>query len=484
MLRIEQFDEVHCKLKGDRGYLLEISEFFTFYAENYKFSPKYRERIWDGKIRLLNVSNGLIYKGLIPMIIQFCENKKIGIELDDNLFSDEELIDEDFVYKFYKKIEGPFIPHDEQVEAFVDCINSKRNISILPTSNGKSYLLYGLSRYYIEKKKRILIVAHRAGLVDQLIEDNFKNEYDKNKNSFTSHTIFSGKEKNSKAQIVASTWQSIKNKQPKWFEQFDVIMADEVHRWDAKICASLLKKCKKIKYRHGFTGTIKDIETHKLTLEGLFGPAKRLATTKQLIDKGIVARPKINAILLNYPERFNRMIAKNKVDWKDEFSIISESKKRLKFLGRLIETLDGNIIVAFRNREHGNAIYQCFTNKERFYIDGSISVERRSEYQKWMGTGNNIVGVVSMGTFSEGINIPRINHVIIAAPMKSEIQVPQLIGRGLRLAEGKDTVKIHDIIDNMKYKKRDNYALKHGKQRLALYEREEFEVEYHSYDLK
>ena len=50
---ISKNDEVDIIVKSDdSGIIMELSEFFTFYVPGYKFVPSYRNKMWDGKIRL------------------------------------------------------------------------------------------------------------------------------------------------------------------------------------------------------------------------------------------------------------------------------------------------------------------------------------------------------------------------------------------------------------------------------------------------
>ena len=52
---VSKKDEVHIIVKpNDSGIIMELSEFFTFYVPGYKFVPSYRNKLWDGKIRLYN----------------------------------------------------------------------------------------------------------------------------------------------------------------------------------------------------------------------------------------------------------------------------------------------------------------------------------------------------------------------------------------------------------------------------------------------
>ena len=47
-----KINEVYMRIDADGGVRQELSDFFSYYANNYKFHPKFKARVWDGKIRL------------------------------------------------------------------------------------------------------------------------------------------------------------------------------------------------------------------------------------------------------------------------------------------------------------------------------------------------------------------------------------------------------------------------------------------------
>jgi len=55
---IEKVNEIHIRVHADPGIKMEMSGYFEFYVPGYKFMPSYRNRVWDGKIRLLNTMTG------------------------------------------------------------------------------------------------------------------------------------------------------------------------------------------------------------------------------------------------------------------------------------------------------------------------------------------------------------------------------------------------------------------------------------------
>ena len=93
---------------------------------------------------------------------------------------------------------------------------------------------------------------------------------------------------------------------------------------------------------------------------------------------------------------------------------------------------------------------------------------------------NSSVILASYGTFSTGVNIKRIDNIVFASPSKSRIRNLQSIGRGLRKTDGKDSMRLFDISDDLQC---DNYTLEHLKERINIYNEENFPYELKQFDL-
>ena len=79
-LIIEKKNEVYITVDCDPNmFRRELSEFFTFYVPGYKFMPAFRNRMWDGKIRLFSQKTKEIYFGLFPYIRAFAEEREYHI---------------------------------------------------------------------------------------------------------------------------------------------------------------------------------------------------------------------------------------------------------------------------------------------------------------------------------------------------------------------------------------------------------------------
>jgi superfamily II DNA or RNA helicase len=117
-------------------------------------------------------------------------------------------------------------------------------------------------------------------------------------------------------------------------------------------------------------------------------------------------------------------------------------------------------------------------------VHGDTDTNDREEIRRIMEIENDAIIVASFGTFSTGINIRNLHNIIFAMPTKSSIRTLQSIGRGLRQAEGKEIAILYDIADDMRYKKRMNYTLKHFIERTKIYMEEQFPFKIYKIGLK
>ena len=85
-MRISKKNEVYLKLEDlQPSEQQELAEYFTFEVPGAKFMPMYRNRIWDGKIRLFSPASGEIYVGLLDYVKDYCDNNNISYILEENV---------------------------------------------------------------------------------------------------------------------------------------------------------------------------------------------------------------------------------------------------------------------------------------------------------------------------------------------------------------------------------------------------------------
>ena len=479
VLRVKKLDEAYIKVYCEPGLAGELSDYFTFDVPGAKFMPAYRNKVWDGKIRLYNHMSQTIYTGLLPYVERFARERKYEIEYE----SDFGLVEFSLVEaeEFAKTIGLTIEPRDYQIKALAHAVRNNRAILLSPTGSGKSLIIYMLLRYY---DARTLIIVPTTSLVSQLASDFVDYGYGGRESI---HCVFSGQDKQSDKKITISTWQSIYKLPQSYFEQYDVIVGDEAHLFKSKSLVSIMTKLGACKYRFGFTGTLDGTQTHRLVLEGLFGAAKQITTTSDLIEQKHLADFSIKAILLRYPEDTRKLI--KTFDYKDEIDWIVTNPQRNKFIKNLALSLKGNTLLLFQFVEkHGKILHEMLQesagSRKIFFVHGGVDGDEREEIRGIVEKEPDAIIVASYGTFSTGVNIRNLHNIIFSSPSKSRVRNLQSIGRGLRKSETKDSSVLYDIADDLCYLKNRNHTYTHFLERLKIYHEEKFPYKIYKIDLK
>lgn len=463
-------NETYVHLKCPQGISYELREAFTFEVPGARFTPAFKNFGWDGKIRLYDIRYNRIYKGLVPDVIQWLENNGYGYVYSGA--NDEFSVAEAEAFISTLNLPEKTTPRDYQINAFVHAIRNRRALEISPTASGKSLIIYLIIRYLLSKglDKGIIIVPN-VNLVNQMYGD-FQ-DYGWNVEDFC-HKIYQGKDKQSPKPIIISTWQSIYNNEDLYFKQFQAIIGDEVHTFQASSLKSIMERATNAIYRIGVTGTLSGSTTHELVLKGLFGPVHKVITTAELMEQGHLAQLTIKCILLKHD------IKSPIKELDEEIAYLETHPARNRFIKNLALSLKGNTLVMFRHIEHGKTLYESINKEAKgrkvFFIYGKVDAEIREDIRKIIETEVDAIVVASAGTYTLGVNIKNLHSVIRAAPYKSKIQNLQTIGRTLRTSDTKNSATLFDIADDLRGKrKKENFTLKHFAARLVIYAEEKFQ---------
>tara|TARA_B100000131_G_scaffold192991_1_gene185504 strand:+ start:302 stop:1768 length:1467 start_codon:yes stop_codon:yes gene_type:complete len=481
---IEKKNEVFLKVNAEPHVFMELSDHFTFDVEGAKFMPQYRNKYWDGKIRLFSTSNGQIYVGLLDKIIAFCKKHDYSYGFENNdYYGTPYEVNEGISYEGVKDYMSAICNHSPrkyQIEGVYDALRHNRKLLISPTASGKSLMIYTLVRYYVDKGEKILLVVPTTSLVEQMYKD-FQ-DYGWNAESYC-HRIYAGKEKTNEYPVTITTWQSVYKLERSFFKDYSVAIGDEAHLFKSKSLISIMTKLADAKYRYGFTGTLDGSQTHKWVLEGLFGPSYKVTKTDELIRQGHLAQLDIQCLVLKHPpQKFET--------YQDEIEYLITHEQRNNFIKNLTLDLKGNTLVLFSRVEaHGAVLYEKInTNKKDdrrvFFVHGGVDTEERELVREITERENNAIIVASYGTFSTGINIRNLHNIIFASPSKSRVRNLQSIGRVLRKGANKIKAILYDIADDCTKNSKRNYTLNHLIERIKIYNEENFNYEIITIQLK
>ena len=484
-MQIEKKNEVYLILKDlEPSTSQELSSFFTFEVPGAKFMPMYRNRMWDGKIRLFSPGSGEIYVGLLPYIKKFCDRNNVDYIIGEGVEDDRDVVREvvkGFVKSLKPKSKGKSLKiRDYQIDAVYHAIARNRALLVSPTASGKSLIIYALVRYYHMMGLKTLILVPTTSLVEQMYTD-FE-DYGWSSGTYC-QKIYQGHDRKVTRDVVISTWQSIYKMPKKYFEQFGCIIGDEAHLFKAKSLTGIMTKLHQCKYRFGLTGTLDGTQTHQLVLEGLFGAVENIITTKKLIDSKTLADLKIKCIILKHSN------IREKMAYAEELQYLVGNENRNKFIQDLLLHIDGNTLCLFQLVEkHGQILYDqvkdAVKDRKVFFVYGGTNARTREDIRSIVEKEKKSIIIASYGTFSTGINIRNINNIVLASPSKSKIRVLQSIGRGLRLSESKSSILVFDIADDMTYKRVRNFTLIHFMERINIYAEQQFVYEISKVNLK
>jgi superfamily II DNA or RNA helicase len=493
MITIEKINNVHLRIYCDDGIAQELSEFFTFEVPGARFTPAFRAKIWDGKIRMYDLHRKTLYVGLLKYVQDFADRNEYEIKYLNDVVTTTDISTSDVKeYAEWLNLHGrgqPIEIRDYQLDAIHQALTTERTVLLSPTASGKSLIIYTTMRHHLEEGRKCILVVPTTSLVEQMYAD-FKDYSSENGWKVDRHCqkLYSGFPKEFDSDVLITTWQSIYKQPTAWFNQFDVIFGDEAHQFKAKSLSTIMDKMTNVRYRIGTTGTIDNKKVHKLVLEGMFGPIYKVITTKELMEQGSVADLKIKCLVMKYDEITRKI--RNKNQYADEMDFIVTHDKRNKFIRNLAINCEGNTLVLFQYVEkHGKPLYEMIKskvhdNRKVFFIYGGTDVEAREAARSLTDKETDAIILASFGVFSTGINIPSIENVIFASPSKSKIRNLQSIGRGLRLKEGKTHCNLFDIADDLHWKSWKNHTLRHLQDRVQIYAEEKFSYKIIEVDLE
>lgn len=490
---------------------MERSALFSYFKKKSKaaaFNVMVDRGLWDGLDHFIT-KNGRIKIGLWKELLSFSE--KHGIDCD--IPGLEGILNTSLKKETYLKwvenlLSGvvdergePIMARDYQIEGAYRAIKYRFCTQELATSAGKTLIFYLYNSFLrdggrITPSEKSLIIVPNVSLVGQTAE---KFElYSVGKRSWSICVIGGNdrfdQETFDRAEVVISTYQSLQNLPKEIFESFSVINIDECHKSRGNVIRQIINSCKNWKYRLGLSGTVKLEEEFSdyFRVQESVGPLVMVLPATHLIEKGYSPNVQVNILDLEYDpndeylKRYWDLKANGLSMYKSpkdfgremlniERGFIFESQARLDAINHLVQRLGQNTLILFSDikNEYGKRIQQRLLewNPDVFYIDGEVKSDDRDRFKAAMESKDGVVIVASFGTFSTGIDLKRVYHIVFAESTKAEITIRQSIGRGMRKLAEKTKVVIWDLVDRL-----DGYTVKHGKRREEIYREQGFPI--------
>ncbi|MDQ7917195.1 DUF3427 domain-containing protein [Mesonia sp. MT50] len=449
-LKISTRDNTHSK-----GYIFKKKEHYNLIvgSSNLTSSALTVNKEWNLKV------SGLHSSGIVENVLkEFHNDFDRAISVTDEfiaayqtIYDNERLFRKQAKKELTSSEEVEIIPNSMQVDALKNLTelrlkHKNKALIISATGTGKTYL----SAFDVKSfnPKKLLFVVHRLNIAEDALET-FKDIFKDKK----TYGVYSGNRKELEADFVFSTVQTISREDHLLNfdkDEFDYIIIDESHRSGADSYLRLMEYFTP-KFLLGMTATPErtdgndifslfdhniayEIRLNRAMEEDMLSEFHYFGITDLMVDNEIIEDIR-DFRLLTSDERVNRIIEKAKLYGSDN-------------------GITRGLVFCSRNEESKNLSLKF---NERGFKTISLSgesseTERKKAISRLESTDNNerIDYIFTVDIFNEGIDIPKINQILMIRPTDSAIVFVQQLGRGLRKANGKDFLTVVDFIGNHK----------------------------------
>ena len=470
-----QYDPKRKEVRIVSDFLPSIKEHFSVKSPAARFNRF--QRFMPQRIYAITPA-GYCGVGLVPGIIEFLNNQNIPFEIKVNqeyndIIQKTHILEPDR----FKTLSSEFKLRDYQETAVSKALDNGYGVVELATGGGKTLIIANLvyaTLHQVEPTEKILIVVPDLGLVSQTFKDftsyNFPMEI---VSRWTGNTEL---DPNARVIIANMGILQSKNSDITWFNKVGLLVVDECHklRRGNKVC-KLIDKIPTLR-RIGFTGTLPENNIDTWNINNFIGPVIFKKTTTELREAAggeYIANAQCLAIKLNYDFKPDYTAVSSAQRYLLELDYIHNSKFRNKVIRQLAYNFKNNCLILIDHIAHGDNLYNelsTLTDKQVYFIQGSVEVEERRRVQEIMEQHNNVVCIAISKIFSTGISIKNIHYIVFAAGGKSKIKTLQSIGRGLRVHENKDILTLVDIVDDL------IYGIKHYDKRKEFYDLEKIKI--------
>lgn len=248
----------------------------------------------------------------------------------------------------------------------------------------------------------------------------------------------------------------------KFVSEARIVVIDEAHHAAANTYVDLLKRVYNAEYIIGMSGTPHREDNTELLIESVLGPLDFKVTRKDLIAKGYLVPIKIRFYKIpptdSPTEYYSSIYASNVVHYALRNHIIGEATSKL-------TSRNKSVVITVSQKNHGKIIQKVLASKDvpSTILYGEASKEKRKEVLKKLNEKEILVVISTL--LDEGVDIPTLDSVIVAAGDQSAIKVLQRM-RCMTPAPGKTHGHVVDFLDQAKYLK------DHSKKRLRTLQRE------------
>jgi superfamily II DNA or RNA helicase len=391
-------------------------------------------------------------------------------------------------------------------------LKQKRGTVEVATNGGKSLMLAGILKtieetYPDPNTPRALVLVHRKEIFDQL-DDLLSQTLKPQIGRITSKHCSCRHARVTLAMIstLINRIGSYKHV-TEFFEQHQILLADEAHHLQAKTWYDLFLNSDAA-VRIGFSGTIPPDDSYAgARVRAATGGRIINVTNQELIEAGHSADTSVEMLSHDSSKRFPKTFykaacieySKTELNGESVFSykggfanatvrgkffswyqrkcidvgMINNTPRTMAFIRRIRERPDKQHLVIAERLKHGENILTILKDlgEDAAFIHGNAK-DRDKQVQKFRDGKLRIL--VASTILDEGVDIDRIDVLVLAGCMKSNRAIKQRLGRSLRKKKhGANVAKVIDMKD-----KGNKYLERYSEEREKIWESEGIPVEY------
>ena len=366
-------------------------------------------------------------------------------------------------------------PRDYQLESASIALKRGKGVIVLPTSAGKTLVIALIASTILkEKDYNILILVPDIQLVQQTFQDFL--EYGLSESLISKWT---GNNAFSPTKIVVANSQILLSKKQNTdvLNRFNAVIIDECHKMASAEKISKLVKELKCKHIFGFTGSLPENQYDVWSINRIFGSIVYQKKSIELRQDKFISKVRVVSIEMTYKNipRFTKpSMSEPTAGYEEEITWLHTNEYRSSVIAKISNKLETNTLILVDRIVHGEFLLEYLknkTNKQIYFIQGSVEVEEREKMRALMEEQSDVICIAISKIFSTGISIKNLHNIIFAAIGKARIKIIQSIGRSLRLHHTKNIATIFDIADVCLY-----YGERHYQERIRLYGTEKIPV--------
>ena len=440
----------------------------SYYAEGFQFTDAYRRRKWDGKKHFFDQLHSTMPSGLVPLVVEklkeYDAEGKVRV-LDETLANCPAIGNKGFDLEGIEFGVGKF---DYQLAAANAMVQGRRGVLKIATNGGKTEVAIAVTRHLA---LRTLFLVEKLGLLYQT-----QKRFAKRLGVPLESIGFVGDSKCSLGPwVTVATPTSLANRleQPEiaaWLPGVQVLFADECHHVAADTFYDVVSRIPAY-FRFGLSGTPLDRQDGAdLRLLAQTGPVLYSVPNKLLVERGISVPPEVEMMKVETP-----MLPAKGMIWREveKLGVIENVSLNNRVADKAVEhaKLGKQVLILVEKIKQGTNIQTYITGLAPrlsvLYLTGKEKGEDREKLLGEFMSGKYRV-IIATPILDEGVDVPNIDVLILAAGGKAKIKLLQRVGRGLRLGVDKTRLLVIDFANFCH-----PWLIKHSLARLQTYKAEE-----------